>query len=381
MKRIRNIAVLYTVFMLCVFGSIYLIHKDMRFTMAAPQSYTDEQLQIYKQIWNVVSVSTELYQERVFHNVIIVWTIMLLSGYLLLFLIWHSEIRPMEGMQRYATEIAKGNLDVQLPMQKNSSYEGFIESFDQMREQLKASRMREMEAEQAKRQMMAELSHDLKTPIATIQATCEVLQMQIQKKKAAGGDGEEIAGLEEKIGFITNKAGTINELVQSVLHATIDDLEEVRVNVEDLGSPMIEGFFRELTEYGKIILDNPVPECLVCMDKLRMEQVIDNIVGNSYKYAGTDIHVSFSETEDMVLADGKKHRFLRITIKDSGPGVPPEELSLVTEKYYRGQNAKEQSGYGLGMYLVKWYMEKMGGGLEYYNDNGFTVELLVRKAS
>ena len=381
MKRIRNIAVLYTVFMLCVFGSIYLIHKDMRFTMAAPQSYTDEQLQIYKQIWNVVSVSTELYQERVFHNVIIVWTIMLLSGYLLLFLIWHSEIRPMEGMQRYATEIAKGNLDVQLPMQKNSSYEGFIESFDQMREQLKASRMREMEAEQAKRQMMAELSHDLKTPIATIQATCEVLQMQIQKKKAAGGDVEEIAGLEEKIGFITNKAGTINELVQSVLHATIDDLEEVRVNVEDLGSPMIEGFFRELTEYGQIILDNPVPECLVCMDKLRMEQVIDNIVGNSYKYAGTDIHVSFSETEDMVLADGKKHRFLRITIKDSGPGVPPEELSMVTEKYYRGQNAKEQSGYGLGMYLVKWYMEKMGGGLEYYNDNGFTVELLVRKAS
>ena len=381
MKRIRNIAVLYTVFMLCVFGSIYLIHKDMRFTMAAPQSYTDEQLQIYKQIWNVVSVSTELYQERVFHNVIIVWTIMLLSGYLLLFLIWRSEIRPMEGMQRYATEIAKGNLDVQLPMQKNSSYEGFIESFDQMREQLKASRMREMESEQAKRQMMAELSHDLKTPIATIQATCEVLQMQIQKKKAAGGDVEEIAGLEEKIGFITNKAGTINELVQSVLHATIDDLEEVRVNVEDLGSPMIEGFFRELTEYGQIILDNPVPECLVCMDKLRMEQVIDNIVGNSYKYAGTDIHVSFSETEDMVLADGKKHRFLRITIKDSGPGVPPEELSLVTEKYYRGQNAKEQSGYGLGMYLVKWYMEKMGGGLEYYNDNGFTVELLVRKAS
>ena len=381
MKRIRNIAVLYTVFMLCVFGSIYLIHKDMRFTMAAPQSYTDEQLQIYKQIWNVVSVSTELYQERVFHNVIIVWTIMLLSGYLLLFLIWRSEIRPMEGMQRYATEIAKGNLDVQLPMQKNSSYEGFIESFDQMREQLKASRMREMEAEQAKRQMMAELSHDLKTPIATIQATCEVLQMQIQKKKAAGGDVEEIAGLEEKIGFITNKAGTINELVQSVLHATIDDLEEVRVNVEDLGSPMIEGFFRELTEYGQIILDNPVPECLVCMDKLRMEQVIDNIVGNSYKYAGTDIHVSFSETEDMVLADGKKHRFLRITIKDSGPGVPPEELSMVTEKYYRGQNAKEQSGYGLGMYLVKWYMEKMGGGLEYYNDNGFTVELLVRKAS
>ena len=159
----------------------------------------------------------------------------------------------MEGMRRYATEIAKGNLDVQLPMQKNSSYEGFIESFDQMREQLRASRMREMEAEQAKRQMMAELSHDLKTPVATIRATCEVLQAQIMKQKKEGQETEPVAGLEEKIGYITNKAGTINELVQSVMHATIDDLEEVRVNVEECASPLIEGFFRELKEYGNIV--------------------------------------------------------------------------------------------------------------------------------
>ena len=201
------------------------------------------------------------------------------------------------------------------------------------------------------------------------------------KQKKEGQEPEPVAGLEEKIGYITNKAGTINELVQSVMHATIDDLEEVRVNVEECASPLIEGFFRELKEYGNIVLENAIPECLVYMDKLRMEQVIDNIVGNSYKYAGTDIHVSFSETEEMKTADGKKTRFLRIRIKDSGPGVAPEELSLITQKYYRGENAKDKNGYGLGMYLVKWYMEKMNGGMEYYNDNGFTVELLVKKVS
>jgi K+-sensing histidine kinase KdpD len=81
------------------------------------------------------------------------------------------------------------------------------------------------------------------------------------------------------------------------------------------------------------------------------------------------------------MPDGKKSRFLRITIKDSGPGVAPEELPLLVEKYYRGSNAKEQNGYGLGMYLVKWYMEKQGGGMEYYNDDGFTVDLLVKKVS
>lgn len=382
MKRIRSIAIAYTILMLGVLGVIWKMHRSMRFTMAAPDAYTDEQLQIYKQIWNVMSGATEQYQGQVFHYVVMLWGIMLLVGYFLLFCIYQSEIRPVLELQRYATEIAKGNLDVKLPMHKNSSFVGFTESFDLMREELKASRQREMEAENAKRQMAAELSHDLKTPIATIQATCELLQMQIMKAGKTQNSGmNEISGLDEKIECITKKATTINELVQSVLHATIDDLEEIKVEVGEYESPLIEGFFRDLKEYGNIILENSIPECLVYMDKLRMEQVIDNVVGNSYKYAHTDIRVSFGETEEMLMPDGKKSRFLRITIKDSGPGVAPEELSLLVEKYYRGSNAKEQSGYGLGMYLVKWYMEKQGGGMEYYNDDGFTVELLVKKVS
>ena len=381
MKRIKNIALAYTVLMLGVRLVIFYMHRRFSFYVNVPENYTDEQLHIYKQIWSGMTLNMEAYREQIFLYIRILWWGLLLLGYLLLFLIWQAEIRPLLKLQDYATEIAKGNLDVTIPMQKNSSFVGFTESFDLMREELKASRRREMEAENAKRQMAAELSHDLKTPIATIQATCEVLQMQILKQKKAGMASDEISGLEEKIGFITNKAATINELVQSVLHATIDDLDEIKVEVGEYESPMIEGFFRELKEYGNIVLENPIPECLVCIDKLRMEQVIDNVVGNSYKYAGTDIRVSFDETEEMLMPNGKKSRFLRITVKDSGPGVSPEDLPLLAEKYYRGANAKEQNGYGLGMYLVKWYMEKQGGGMEYYNDDGFTVELLVKKAS
>ena len=55
------------------------------------------------------------------------------------------------------------------------------------------------------------------------------------------------------------------------------------------------------------------------------------------------------------------------------------KLARITEKYFRGANTAGKDGYGLGMYLVKWYMEKQGGGLEYYNDGGFVVELLVKK--
>ena len=101
-----------------------------------------------------------------------------------------------------------------------------------------------------------------------------------------------------------------------------------------------------------------------------MEQVIDNVIGNSRKYAGTDIRVNFS-----TVSGG----YVKIRISDSGPGVSEDDLPLITEKYYRGSKAKARNGYGLGMYLVKLYMEKQGGGIEYYNDNGFTVELLVKK--
>ena len=101
-------------------------------------------------------------------------------------------------------------------------------------------------------------------------------------------------------------------------------------------------------------------------------------MANSYKYAGTEIRVSFEMTEIMMESE-KTAQFLRITIRDKGPGVPENDLPLIAEKYYRGKNTDNKTGYGLGLYLVKWYMEKQGGGMEYYNDDGFVVELLVKK--
>ncbi|MBR3483444.1 MAG: sensor histidine kinase, partial [Lachnospiraceae bacterium] len=183
----------------------------------------------------------------------------------------------------------------------------------------------------------------------------------------------------EKIGYIYKKADTINELVGSVFRATLDDMQEIKIEPKENDSLIIESYFASLKEYGNIILDNHIPECLLIFDKLRMEQVIDNIVGNSYKYAGTDIHVSFAETEMLSTAKGSKNIFIKITIRDSGPGVPEEDLPLLTEKFHRGGNAGDKQGYGLGMYLANHYMEKQGGGMEYYNDHGFVVEILVRK--
>ena len=423
MKAIRKIIIIYSTFMLAALGVMILLWKNMKEVTNSVASYNEEELALYKKIWNNLNANLEQGRDMMLKYVITFWAVLLVIGIIFILVIHHFMIKPVKEMENFASEIAKGNLDVPLPIHRNNMFGSFTESFDIMREELKVSKEREFEAEKAKREMVAELSHDLKTPVATIRATCEVLDLKYKKEiekievflKEQGntrnglqGTAKEVPisgsqpgdvtkpddvtkdkdfedrlanlkGNLEKIGYIYKKADTINELVGSVFRATLDDMQEIKIEPKENDSLIIESYFASIKEYGNIILDNHIPECLLIFDKLRMEQVIDNIVGNSYKYAGTDIHVSFAETEMLSTAKGSKNTFIKITIRDSGPGVPEEDLPLLTEKFHRGGNAGDKQGYGLGMYLANHYMEKQGGGMEYYNDHGFVVEILVRK--
>ncbi len=399
MKKIRKLLIIYTIVMAAALGIMVILWKNMKTIMGSVASYNAEELEIYKKIWNNLNDNMVNGQNLMLKYMVIFWAVLLVLGYTLILIVYRFEIKPVSEMENFASEIAKGNLDVPLPIHKNNMFGNFTESFDIMREELKASKERELEAEKAKREMVAELSHDLKTPVATIRATCEVLDLiyrkdieKLENELKAKTDNfndtdkeeaeQRLSGLKsnlEKIGYIYNKSDMINELVGSVFRATLDDMQEIKIEPKENESVTIESYFEGLKEYGNIIMDNHIPECLVYMDKLRMEQVIDNIVGNSYKYAGTDIHVSFDETEMVLPGNGNKASFIKITIRDAGPGVSEDDLPLLTEKFHRGSNAADKQGYGLGLYLANHYMEKQGGGMEYYNDNGFVVELLVKK--
>lgn len=399
MKKIRKLLIIYTIVMAAALGIMVILWKNMKTIIGSVASYNAEELEIYKKIWNNLNDNMVNGQNLMLKYMVIFWAVLLVLGYTLILIVYRFEIKPVSEMENFASEIAKGNLDVPLPIHKNNMFGNFTESFDIMREELKASKERELEAEKAKREMVAELSHDLKTPVATIRATCEVLDLiyrkdieKLENELKAKADNfndtdkeeaeQRLSGLKsnlEKIGYIYNKSDMINELVGSVFRATLDDMQEIKIEPKENESVTIESYFEGLKEYGNIIMDNHIPECLVYMDKLRMEQVIDNIVGNSYKYAGTDIHVSFDETEMVLPGNGNKASFIKITIRDAGPGVSEDDLPLLTEKFHRGSNAADKQGYGLGLYLANHYMEKQGGGMEYYNDNGFVVELLVKK--
>ena len=314
--------------------------------------------------WEMAKNRYESLSKKRAEVVFLIFAVLVVAGYLLLAVIYYLFIRPFYVLERFSGEVAKGNLDFCLPMEKRNMFGAFTESFDMMREELKKARGREYQANVSKKELVAELSHDIKTPVSTIKATCEVMQLT-----------EKNQDILHKIDVIMNKADMIEQLIGNLFHATMEELQALKVEATEESSLVIPEMFHDLKYYGNIILKNPIPECLVMMDKLRMKQVIDNIVNNSYKYATTDIEVSFKEENQ----GDNQIKGIRVIIRDHGKGVPEEELALISEKFYRGANAKGKSGTGIGLYLANSFMQQMGGELLYYNDNGFVVELFVKK--
>ena len=263
-------------------------------------------------------------------------------------------VRPFEDMREFAEAVASGDLDKPLKMDKENMFGAFTESFDIMREELALAKERELQANISKKELIAQLSHDLKTPVASIKAMSEVLSVKEDRKELRG-----------KIVAIGDKADQIDRLVSDLFTSTLEELDKLEIVTSDMESTMIERIIRG-ADYKGLIKELYIVECMVQCDKIRLNQVISNIIYNSYKYANTSIYVNSHIENDT----------LTVSISDKGGGVPNEELALITEKYKRGTNAVGMQGAGLGLYISKELMENMQGSLEVANvDGGFQVSL------
>lgn len=287
----------------------------------------------------------------------------LLFGSLLLFIwglgvfVYIRFVKPFISLKNFASSVAVGNLDFPLHMKKRNYFGAFTESFDIMREELKVARLGEFEANKSKKELVASLSHDIKTPVSTIKAYCELITVKSNEEDTI-----------RKVQIIDEKADMIDHLISDMFHATLEDLSVLKINCKEEMSTILDDMLEQMNHYNKIHKINPIPECLIYCDALRLSQVIDNIINNSYKYAGSKIEVSSNVEQE----------YLKITIRDFGEGVEENDLPMLCEKFYRGQNSSNTSGSGLGLYLAKQFMEGMKGSLEVYCEQGFVVSLYLR---
>lgn len=286
---------------------------------------------------------------------IAVLEVLLLAGYWLY--LRRTLFLPFTKLQKFAIRVAGGDLEFPLEMDRNHAFGAFTESFDLMREELKKARLQELAANQSKKELVAKLSHDIKTPVASIQAVSELMSVTTTSSKE-----------KQQLTIIQEKANQIDRLITDLFHATLEELQELAVNPKQQESNHLK-MLLEQADYQHHAQIEKIPECLLWYDEQRLQQVFDNVVANSYKYANRSILIRFSFEE----------KYLLIDLQDQGNSIQTEELPRLFEKYYRGKNGDQKSGAGLGLYISRYFIEQMGGYMEaYQNKEGFCMRIALQ---
>jgi two-component system phosphate regulon sensor histidine kinase PhoR len=213
---------------------------------------------------------------------------------------------------------------------------------------------REKEVSQMKNDFVSHVSHELKTPLASITAYSEML---------VDGEADDEATRKEFYAIIQSQAQRLNRLIEDILNISRIESGLIKVHKEPASlTILIEEqmqMIRSYAEEKQITVTSPAPIVYdrVCVDKDMLSQVIVNLLSNAIKYtpAGGRVHVGTEVDEPAGLA--------RVTVTDTGVGIPAEEIDHLFEKFYRvSANNKQAKGTGLGLNLVKQIVEKVHGG-------------------
>jgi signal transduction histidine kinase len=250
-------------------------------------------------------------------------------------------LKPFRELEGFARRVAAGDLDLPLRMDRSHVFGAFTESFDLMRTELAAARARERAAQTAKTELAASISHDIKTPVASIRAVAELAALKTEDQDTL-----------RQLAVVTAKADQIDALVSNLLQASLEEAAELRVEPVELASTELEAALSgadPLGRLGSVV----IPGCLMMADPVRLAQVVDNVMANAYKHAGTAIEATAQIEDDRLV----------LALRDFGPSVGADELPLLTRKYFRGTAASGKPGAGLGLHISSRLMDAMGGSL------------------
>ncbi len=263
--------------------------------------------------------------------------------------LYASVVRPFKRLEDFAVEVASGNLEAPLRYERSNPFGPFAWAFDHLRAQLLRARQAEAEASEAYKTALASLSHDLRTPLASLRAYAEALDMGLPETEEERADYEHA---------IMGKCDEASALVEDLFEHALADMERIQVTCAPVPvTPLIrscaEGFS------GMLSVSCPrADEATLAVDEQRLSQAIDNLLANAAKHApGAPVEVVGRVGEGVY----------QISVRDQGPGVPPEDLPFLQERFFRGSNAGATPGAGLGLFIVDHLVGRMEGSLHLEN--------------
>ena len=322
-------------------------------------------------------------QEMDTHYIKIFYVTVVVCILILYLVIYILVLKPFGKLEGFAADIAAGNLDQDLKYSRVNMFGEFTWAFDHMRREIKKARQCEQEAVENNKTVIATLSHDIKTPIASIRAYSEALSENMDTTPERRN---------RYIDVITRKCDEVAKITDDMFIHSLHDLDKLVIKRENVE---IDKVIKETVDSmsggrADIVMHEIKSATIINADAGRIAQVIENIINNARKYVKSNIYIDTeiigqddgttgdyrNTAVNNIAADKDLSKEYVVHIKDEGNGIPPEDMPFIFEKFYRGNNRGEEPGAGLGLFIVQYVMQQTDGRVELVNhDDGLEVLL------
>lgn len=308
----------------------------------------------------IVTKLTTFLNKGVLRNIVIlIVVILVITSITLTRWIQKGVFAPIRDLNRAMKNIAEGNLEYMLPAppdhrKKQSEIANLYNNYEQMRLQLKESAEEKIQTDNQNRELISNISHDLKTPITSIKGYVEGIM---------DGIADTPEKIDKYIRTIYNKANDMDRLINELTIYSKIDSNRIPYNFHKIN---VADYFNDCIEEVGLDLDSKTitlnysnlvsPDTLIIADPEQLKRVINNIIGNSVKYIDKRQGVIDIRILDEIDS-------IRVEIEDNGKGVAPKELGRIFERFYRTDASRNsaQGGSGIGLSIVKKIIEDHGG--------------------
>lgn len=269
---------------------------------------------------------------------------------------------PLDALVQGVQRVRDGNLDSPIGYTGPDEFRPACDAVDEMAARLKESLVRQQQEQQKKQELIAGMSHDLKSPLATIRAYTEALLENVAPDEATRQRYlQTIYARETDLEALVNRLFELAKLGASEYPVQLRPLPLRETLLAVLGDCELEDVTADCTA---------VVDCTVTADRELLGRVLHNLIDNSCKYGATALAFGTRITPDTVT----------FWLQDNGPGVPEEQLPQLFEPFFRGDAARTRpaSGSGLGLAVVRRSLQQMGGSIQAENAPGGGLRLVMQ---
>lgn len=310
-------------------------------------------------VFIVTDVTKMIPQLRELFSLIIVAIVVIVIATAFVIMIWiyRSIVNPIHRLQTAVHEIQQGNLEFEIEKEEEKTEIGQLcADFDEMRLRLKQSNEDKEKYDQESKELIANISHDLKTPITSVKGYIEGIR---------DGVADTPEKMERYLTIIYNKAIDMDRLINELNIYSKIDTNKIQYhfqffNISSYFSDCVEEVGMDLQSQNIELAyyDYTDKNILIKADPEQLKRVVNNIVGNSVKYMDKEkgfINISLKDMGNVV----------QVEIADNGKGIAAEDVPRIFERFYRTDASRNsaQGGSGIGLSIVKKIIEDHGGKL------------------